>query len=109
MSSSTEDQFIWVIKDNKGCFASRNSISKIKHGWLYISFKTFSEECRWYISKESAEKALNKLRKMNLISELNINFQLEFHNLDKLIAEHNAYQGENMVVCEHILRLTEVI
>ena len=111
-SDKLNGKSIWIIKDQNGNIAHRNSIGKIKHGWIYIAYKTFSEDCRGYITKEQAEKALLKLNKMRLIAGLDYDFHIELHNLNKIIQEHKLFRGENLVICEKMLlsnSLTKII
>lgn len=91
----------WVIKDQDDNFAHRNSIGKSgKNTCIYISFKTFSPECKGYISKESAELALQELNRRKSIMGLPNTFNLEYNIISELTKLHREFQGENMVIYE---------
>jgi len=99
--NTSNEQSIWVIKDQDGNFAHRNSIGKSgKNTYLYISFKTFSPECKGYIDKESAESALLELNKRKHIMGLHNSFNLEYNILSEMTKLHREFQGENMVLYE---------
>jgi len=99
--NETSEQLIWVIKDNQNNFANERSIGKLtKYKWLYIVFKTFSPEARGYITRKQAEVALSNLNKRNIVPEFDIPFHLEHLSLDKIIAEHKSFQGDNLVIHE---------
>jgi len=93
----------WVILDQNGNFAHRGSIRKTdKDTYQYIAFKIFSPECRAYVTKPKAELALSELNKKKAISGLEVNFHLEYVNLDKIIIFGKGYQGETLVVLENV-------
>ena len=95
------DRPVWATKDQDGNFAKANSIKKTgKHEFLYIGFRTFSQECRVNTGKEQAEKALLALNNANTIADFNMTFHLEWLNLDKIIKEHKLFKGDNMVIIE---------
>jgi len=92
------EQLIWVIKDQNGDFSNRSSIGKSGNKkWQYIAFKTFSQEARGYTTKEYAEKALDFLNEKKAIAGFDFSFHIECLNLEKIIDEHMAFQGDNLV------------
>ena len=100
------EQSIWVIKDQDGNFANRSSIGKSSNKkWQYIAFKTFSQEARGYTTKEHAEKALGILNEKKAIAGFDFSFHIECLNLEKIINEHMAFQGDNLVIHEKELLL----
>ena len=100
------EQSIWVIKDQDGDFANKSSIGKLSSKkWQYIAFKTFSQEARGYTTKEYAEKALDFLNEKKVIAEFDLSFHIECLNLEKIIDEHMAFQGDNLVIHEKELLL----
>jgi len=101
------EQSIWVIIDQNGDFANKSSIGKLSSKkWQYIAFKTFSQEARGYTTKEYAEKALDFLNEKKVIAEFDLSFHIECLNLEKIIDEHMAFQGNNLVIHEKELLLT---
>ena len=95
---------VYVILDQKGNLANANSIGRIeKNIMAYVSFKTFSPECRAYLTEAQAQKALGKLQTKAKIMELDSIFTLEFVDLDNLIKEGKTFQGENMVLVEKLV------
>ena len=97
----TEVRPVWVIKDSNNNFANANSIGKIeKNVMAYVSFKTFSPECRAYLTETQAHKALGKLQTKAETMELDSIFTLEYVELSNMIKESKAFQGENMVLVE---------
>ena len=95
------ERMVWVIKDDKGNLANGRSIGKLdEKTWIYVSFKTFSEEARVYGNLESAEKALIKLEKWKDIAGFVVEFHLEYCDLNVMSRENSNYNGENMVVVE---------
>jgi len=101
------EQSIWVIKDQNCNFANRSSIGKSSNKkWQYIAFKTFSQEARGYTTKEHAEKALDFLNEKKAIAGFDFSFHIECLNLEKIIDEHMAFQGDNLVRHEKELLLT---
>ena len=106
-SKITTEECIWVIKDQEGNFAKRNSIKKSgKDTYQYIAFKTFSQEARGYTTKEYATKALDFLNKKKVVAGFDFSFHIERLNLEKIIDEHMVFQGNNLVVYEKELSLT---
>jgi len=101
------EQLIWVIKDQDGNFVNKLSIGKSSSSkkWQYIAFKTFSQEARGYVTKEYAEKALGILNEKKAIAGFNFSFHIECLNLEKIINEHMAFQGDNLVIHEKELLL----
>ena len=98
---TNNEEYLWVIKDQDGNFAHRNSIGKSgKNTCIYISFRTFSPECKGYISKESAELALQELNRRKSIMRLPNTFNLEYNILSKMTKLQREFQGENMVIYE---------
>jgi len=104
------EEFIWVIKDQDGNFAHKNSIGKSdNHSWLYISFKTFSPECRGYIDKSYAEESLSDLNKNKIIAGFNIDFHLEYLSIDRIIEQHRGFVGDNLILFEKTLMARELL
>ena len=100
------EQSIWVIKDQNGNFSNRSSIGKSSNKkWQYIAFKTFSQEATGYTTKEYAEKALDFLNEKKAIAGFDFSFHIECLNLEKIIDEHMAFQGDNLVRHEKELLL----
>ena len=100
------EQLIWAIKDQNGNFSNRSSIARSSSKkWQYIAFKTFSQEARGYVTKEYAEKALGILNEKKAIAGFNFSFHIECLNLEKIINEHMAFQGDNLVIHEKELLL----
>ena len=97
--TNSNEESGWVIKDQNNHFTHMSSIKKIgRHGWQYIAFKSFTEVCRWYEDKQSAELALFKLnRKMSMVA-INFVFHIEQQNLNIIINEgENSHNFNNMV------------
>jgi len=101
------EQSIWVIKDQDDNFINKSSIGKLNNKkWQYIAFKTFSQEARGYTTKEYAEKALDFLNEKKAIAEFDFSFHIECLNLEKIIDEYMAFQGDNLVRHEKEFSLT---
>lgn len=102
MNCIVSERSVWVIKDQDGNFARRDSISKQdKHTWLYISHKEFSEGCRAYTTKERAEEELLELNKKNKITGFNAIFYLEYVDLNMIVNNINRLMpSENLVIVE---------
>ena len=100
------EQSIWVIKDQDGNFANKSIGKSSSKKWQYIAFKTFSQEARGYTTKEYAEKALDILNEKKAIAGFDFSFHIECLNLEKIIDEHMAFQGDNLVRHEKELLLT---
>ena len=91
-------RIIWVIKDMEtGNFVRRDCFKIIDGKNLYISYRTFSRECRGYNDKDCAVIAQNKLMEQSYVS---IGFEVLEVNLEGLIRDHRDFVGENMVVVE---------
>jgi len=92
--------------DSKGNFAHRNSIRAIEKDVVaYISYKTFSEECRWYSDLLSGTGGIMELRSKVMQIGLSENFSLECVDLDELIDSGDEFSEiggrvGNMVVVE---------
>ncbi|HEY8805095.1 MAG TPA: hypothetical protein VIM42_08345 [Clostridium sp.] len=95
------DRTVWVIKDQMGCFAHKGSIHKIDTSeYVYVSYKSFSEECRAYIGDQQAKEAMAILDKKKDLLEIDIDFHIEQHSLAGLGKNKESIQGENMVLHE---------
>jgi len=95
------EKWIWVVKDSKGNFAHANSIKKWNSKtWMYVSFKSFSQECRGCVDQMAAERALDKIYSKSRDMGLNESFTLEYVNIDDAIKQHKVFKGENMVLIE---------
>jgi len=100
-----ETKTVWVIKDSKGNFAHRNSIRAIEKGVVaYISYHTFSEECRWYSDLSSGTGGIMELKSKAMQYGLSEVFSLECEDLDELI-DSDEFSGicgrvGNMVIVE---------
>ena len=101
-----ETKSVWIIKDSKGNFAHRNSIRVIEKGVMaYISYRTFSEECRWYSDLSSGTGGIMELRSKAMQIGLSEDFSLVCEDLDELIDFADEFSGiggrvGNMVVVE---------
>jgi len=100
-----KERFIWTIKDQDGNYCQKTSICKLNNKeWIYIpseiNSKTFSQESRGYITKESAEKALDLLNKKKIVAGFDLTFHIERLNLDEIIEESVQFQGNNLVICD---------
>jgi len=89
---------IWVIKDSKNNFAHANSINLKNSVITYVSFKTFSEECRGYIDSVSVIKALSKLNSMSKKVGFSEKFRMEIQDIDNLIEAHSLFKDEKNIV-----------
>lgn len=90
MDNIKEDHFIWTIRDQEGNFVHGGSISKSgRTKYRYQCYKVFSEFCRGYGSKVSAEKALSRLNTQNFISGFNITFRIDKFNLNESHEEND--------------------
>ena len=95
------ERMVWVIKDQNGNFVNARSIGKSdEKTWIYVSFKTFSEEARAYSNIESAEKALIKLEKWKAIAGFIVEFHLEYCDLNEISRCNRGYDRDNMVLVE---------
>ena len=95
------ERWIWVLKNSKGNLAPANSVKKWDSKTLmYVTFKTFSPECRGYIDLMSAEKALTKLYSKIRDMGLKEKFTLNYVNIDDAINQHELFKGENMILLE---------
>lgn len=93
------ERFVWVIKDEFGRFAHRNSIRKISNTTAqYIRHKTFSYACKGYKERNQAEKALTDLNKQRDITGFDVYFHLENPNLIKIIMENHDFKGDNTLI-----------
>jgi len=100
-SKMKTEEYLWVIKDQEGNFANKNSIKKPRKDiYQYIAFKTFSPECRGNINKEESEYALIELNRKKDIMCLGTTFHLEYNILEKMIDQYEAFSGENMIIVE---------
>ncbi|WP_088185859.1 hypothetical protein [Desulfosporosinus sp. FKA] len=98
-----ERTMLWVIRDDRGNFADRNSIFKSQAStWLYVSHKTFSPECRAYKTKRQALKVLSQLNDKKCNLGIDTEFSLDYVDIDKLIEEHKAFDGDSITIvrCE---------
>jgi len=99
---SDGETWIWVIKNQDGNFANANSVKMWdKKTSLYITFKTFSQECRGYVTQESAERAMDKLYSKIKKIGLEESFTIEYVNMDDLIDEYVS--TDNMIVVEKLV------
>ena len=72
-----EKRNVWVIKDSKGNFAT--SIREFENGVMaYISFKTFSMECRCYTNLLSATNKVCAMRSKGMTVGIGETFSLEY-------------------------------
>jgi len=96
MNNNIIEQQRWVIKNQEGNFVNRNSIRKINQNtYQYIASEIYYLECRCYISKESAEKALVKLNAQKNMARFNDQFHIEkCDNIDNIIREGKKLQKE---------------
>ena len=98
-------RMIWVIKDvATGNFVRSDCFKKIDGENLYISYKTFSRECRGFINFETCKGVLEELELK--VSKIVGNFRFEALevNLDEVIFIHREFvcsgRVDNMVVIE---------
>lgn len=97
-----EDQYGWVIKDQDNHFAHRSSV-KGTSTRQYISYIKFSQKCRWYENKESAEIALAELNKKRRSEYSYLIFHIEHVDLEKIMQEYDEFVGDNMIVKEKVI------
>ena len=89
---------MWVIKDSKNNFAG--AIREFEEGiFTYLSYHTFSEECRCQGSLLRATDLISDLRAKAMYVGLTENFHLEYVGLDEL-TEHKEFIGDNMIVLD---------
>jgi len=97
-------QWIWIIRDSKGHIANGRSIKMWdRKTYIYVSFKTFSPECRGWGDMLQAERCMDVLKweaeKMRLLDE---SFHLEYVDIDKLTDQNRSFEGDNMVLIEQV-------
>lgn len=106
------DQKVWVIKNNNNDFVLKNSIRQSgKDTWQYISFKTFSPECRGSINKGKIEENLSELIQKNILAEFDTAFHLEHIDINIIIKQHKEFvkfhsENENLVLYEKVINPT---
>ena len=97
-------RMIYVLKDNLGNYCNHNSIKKWNSKtWIYVSFKSFSQECRGYLSLERAEGALEEIKSRSVSMGLDASFKVAGVKLSDLVREHRCFVGENMVLVEKLV------
>lgn len=97
------ETWIWVIKNQYGNFANANSVKMWdKKTSIYVTFKTFSQECRGYVTQESAERAMDKLYSKIKKIGLEESFTMEYVNMDELI-DDVSLSTDNMIVVEKLV------
>jgi len=101
-SINANDGSVWVIKDQDGNYANRNSIGKLDDStWAYIGFKTFGAECKGDTNSDHAQGALKRLNEVKTKSEFDdIIFHLEYSSLHEMTKVNKAFQGDNMIFIE---------
>jgi len=99
------NKMIWVIKDmGTNCFVRRDCFKKYDGENLYISYKTFSRECRGFINFETCKGVLEELelKVSNIIGYFR--FEALEVNLDEVIFIHREFvcsgRVDNMCVVE---------
>ena len=98
------DSLVWLIKDNRGNFAHKNSIGKSGiNTWLYISYKTYDRGCRGNTLKQNAINDLEYLNMVRGITNMDYVFHIEQLNRRELIIEHRKFKGKNIVCFEKIV------
>ena len=102
-SINASEKNVWVIKDSRGLFAHRGSVtpSDGQSEPYIVLYHSFSQECRGYLTEQQAEEALVHLNKKKIIAGLEMIFHLENNNLIEIIREHKVFQKtgeENMVI-----------
>ena len=99
---------IYVVKDQNNHFVRRDCFKKIDGDNLYISYRTFSEECRGYIGFEACNDVLKALElKIGNIG-LDVRFGVSEVDLDEVILIHNEFVGSGRVDNMVIIDLDEV-
>ena len=90
---------VWVIKDSKGNFSG--GIREYEKGvFTYLSYHTFSMECRCQTSLLRATNLICDLRDKAMYVVFGEKFHLEYVGLDEL-SEHKEFTGEdNMIVLD---------
>ena len=91
----------YVIKDNLGNFARRDSVKKWDEKTsIYVSHKYFTECCRAYIGLEQAEKALKHLKSDIEVLGLDISFEITQVDLNDIVRSFRELKDEDMVLVE---------
>lgn len=97
-------KWIWVIKDSKGNLANKKSIKMWdSKTWIYVTYQTFSPECRGYMDLMACECAMDKLWSKSRDMDLDESFHLEYVNIEDAIKEHKAFIGDNMILVEKLV------
>ena len=101
MNLVNEKRNVWVIVDSKGNYVRENCIAEVEEGvFVYISYHTFSRECRAQGNLLRATNLISDLRDKAMYVGLNETFRLEYVDLSELTREHNNFIGENMIVLD---------
>jgi len=97
-------EMIWVIKDQYGNFVRRDCFKKIDGELLYVSYRTFSEECRGFVDFKACNDVLKALKIKNGEIGCSIVFKALEVDLDEVILIHKDFvsngKDENMVIVD---------
>jgi len=109
---TTIDRYVWVIKDNNGCFVHGLSIYKTNPlEWAYVPHETFSDVCRAYIERHQAGVVMEELNKLKVMAGFDVIFHLEKCAFSKMIKQgkqirkaHNTSPNDDKIYYSWILK-----
>jgi len=89
------ERMVWVVKDSNDNYVNENCFKRFDGEDLYVSYRTFSEECRAYLTPQRVVKALDKIRCKSVSGVV---FEALEVNLGDVIRNNRLFHGENMIV-----------
>jgi hypothetical protein len=94
----------WFLKDDKNRFVNKDCIKAIGiNTYQYISYLTFSPECRAYITRIAAEEALLTLNKIIEKVYTGVCFHIECLTANDVISQGREFKGNNMIIQEYTI------